>query len=277
MSLVFKDWQASGDAAIIKPAALNSSLAEVGKQGMRLEAVKVLQLSENTAILLARAIPLKTDKASKDALAAYWFKRDGERWMLDARQDVMDWLASAYEIKSMKRLELALDSQAVLIEYDRPGFREHNLSGRLYLLRQQTLRSLLPDNQDFMLEKNAYNSSDCLDRIKSAPGKPVRIELNDRDGVTGNCLAIEASLQIKPGKGSFPDIAINTRAKTIEYRKVREFENPDDMQSYTVFDVIADSLRASELYRYNASKQQYQLLSGKKLLPAWYQQYEDQK
>ncbi|MFZ6872366.1 hypothetical protein ACO0LF_09900 [Undibacterium sp. Di27W] len=269
MKLVFKGWQAD---SIVKRPILKIQDDGFNKNGMYLAPVKVLKLADDRAVMLCRAIPEDTGKISRDVLAAYWFKRDGEKWLLEARQDEIDSLRSVQEIKTVKIMELASAKQGLLIEYSQSQRGETDVLARLYMLRQHQITTLLPENRDFMLLMKELNHADCSRRMKKAPGKPERVRLNDREGRDGNCLDIQVRLQLKPGKDLPGDIVLSANAKMFEYREIERHDLPDASGEYfTTYEVIPRTSRSAMVYRYDEAKGKYQIISDiKSFLPDWY-------
>ncbi|PXX43785.1 hypothetical protein DFR42_10353 [Undibacterium pigrum] len=271
MKLVFKGWQAD---SIVKRPILKIQDDGFNKNGMYLAPVKVLKLADDRAVLLTRAIPEDTGKISRDVLAAYWFKRDGEKWLLEARQDDIDSLRSVQEIKAVKIIELAPARQGLLIEYSQSQRGETDVLARLYMLRQHQITTLLPENQDFMLLMKEFNHADCTRRMKKAPGKPERVRLNDREGRDGNCLDIQVKLELKPGKDLPGEIVLSANAKMFEYREIERHDLPDANGEYfTSYEVIPSAPRSTMVFHYDEAKGKYQRVSGSRsFLPDWYRE-----
>ncbi|MES2037887.1 MAG: hypothetical protein V4495_08625 [Pseudomonadota bacterium] len=271
MKLVFKGWQAD---SIVKRPILKIQDDEFNKGGMYLTPVKVLRLGDDRAVMLTRAIPLDTGKISRDVLAAYWFKRDAEKWVLEARQDDIDTLRSMQKINTVKIMELAPAKQGLLIEYGESHRGETGVFARLYMLAQHQMTVLIPENQDVLLGMKELNHADCIRRMKKAPGKPERVRLNDREGRDGNCLDIQVKLQLKPGKDLPGDIVLSSSAKMFEYREIEHQDIPDASGEYfTTYEVIPSTPRSTTVFRYDEAKGKYQVISGSKsFLPDWYRE-----
>lgn len=276
MKLVFKGWQKEGKNSIVKPPILKIQDGDISKKGMELEPVKVFKLDEKRAMMLVKATPTSVDQVSRDVLAAYWFKRDGEKWLLEARQDEIDTLLSKHEIKQVKLVDLATSTQGLLLEYGGHQHQEKSSWTRLFKVGQHQLISMLAENEDFLSSMNAFNNADCLARMKKGLGKPERLRLNDRDGKSGNCLDIKVKLQIKPGKTSPGEIVLSSNAKMVEYREITPevtTSNDDGGEPYTTYEVIPSTPRSSMVYRFDEAKGKYQFVSGSKtFLPDWYRE-----
>ncbi|MFZ6777488.1 hypothetical protein ACO0LD_11730 [Undibacterium sp. Ji83W] len=271
MKLVFKGWEAN---SIVERPILKVQDDGFNTKGMYLTPVKVFRLGDDRAVMLTRAIPLNTGKISIDVLAAYWFKRDGEKWLLEARQDEIDTLRSLQKIETVKIMELAPAKQGLLIEYSESHRGETGIFAQLYMLAQHHVTGLIPENQDVLLTMKERNHADCIRRMKKAPGKPERVRLNDREGRDGNCLDIQVTLQLKPGKDLPGDIVLSANAKMFEYREIERHDIPDASGEYfTSYEVIPSALRSSMVFQYDEAKGKYQRVSGgKSFLPEWYRE-----
>ncbi len=276
MKLVFKGWQKDGENSIVKPPILKIQDGEISQKGMELAPLKVFKLDENRAMMLVKASPREVDQVSRDVLAAYWFKRDGEKWLLEARQDEIDTLLSKHEIKLIKLVDLAPTTQGLLLEYGGYEHQEKSAWTRLYKVGQHQLISMLAENEDFLSSMSAFNNADCIARMKKGLGQPEHLRLNDRDGKSGHCLDIKVKLQIKPGKTTPGEIVLSSNAKMVEYREIapEEMSNADDgSEPYTTYEVIPSSPHSTMIYRFDEGKGKYQLVSGNKsFLPDWYRE-----
>lgn len=86
-ALVFKDWKPAEKDKPVGHPVIRMDKERKDKEQMKLCPLQVQRQGDDSAVLLLAAEPLIAGHGTPGVLSAYCFKRTGDRWSLDERQD----------------------------------------------------------------------------------------------------------------------------------------------------------------------------------------------
>ncbi|MFZ6657331.1 hypothetical protein [Undibacterium sp. TJN19] len=216
MRLVFKGWDSSQQKSIVKAPQLKVEIPALAVQGMRMDALQVVRLNEDIAVLLVKGEALQpislnngpassavsaaaaaaaaaasltsapsTTSASmvQTLLAAYWFQRRGEAWSLVNRQDVVEWLTPVGPTGDSKIIELFPGNFALALEHaqlQKAGQKtEQNNWLSLYRITSDKVSLMLEKDKDLELAQHVESAPECTSMMRPTKGKHARLHVHD--------------------------------------------------------------------------------------------------
>lgn len=274
MRLVFKGWDGEQNA-VVKPPLLKAefpvSVSASLQVGLRMDALQVQRMNEDSAVLLVKGDALDAGKPT--LLAAYWFHRRGEAWSLVSRQDVIEWLENAGRqsaIGNTRIVELFPGQYALALEHNqlKPG----GTSSRLLLFRLDTdnLVPLLEKGSEPDLLVHEESGPECVSIIRNAStasnphskGKHMRLRLRETEPEPPNCYDYLAKWDIVTGTTAPGDITLNFADKHYHYQEIAHtIDNDGERTSSYELQVI--SQKGRKLFRFDADRQKYMIVPDK--------------
>ncbi|MFZ6875840.1 hypothetical protein ACO0LF_27540 [Undibacterium sp. Di27W] len=264
MRLVFKGWDVADDKAIVKApqlkAELPASAKPVAELALRMHALHVQKLAEDTAVLLVKGEPLES--GLPNLIAAYWFQRRGEAWSLTNRQDVVEWLAPDGRISKTSLVELFPGEFALAIEHSHVEKNEVNIWLRLLRIEADKISPLFDKSKDPDLVRHFESGPECEGLMRAGKGKHLRLHLRDSDPAPPHCHDYLARWQLSPGTTMPGPLLLEFSGKIISYREVSHGTDSTG-ERLTGYDLLITPLLGKIKLVFDPATQQYVLQNDK--------------
>ncbi|MFZ6768760.1 hypothetical protein ACO0LM_17015 [Undibacterium sp. Di26W] len=274
MRLVFKGWDGEQNA-IVRPPQLKAefpvSVPADSQTGLRMDALQVQRLNEDSAVLLVKGDAL--DAGMPTLLAAYWFRRRGEAWSLVSRQDVIEWLDSAGRdsaIGNTRIVELFPGQFALALEHSplKQGLARTRLL--LFRLDADNLVPLLEKGSEPDLTVHEESGPECVNIIRNTgnassahtKGKHIRLRLRETEAEPPHCYDYLAKWDIAMGGNTPGDITLNFADKHYRYQEIAHTVDNDGERTSS-YELQVSAQKGKKLFRFNAEQQKYVIVPDK--------------
>jgi hypothetical protein len=267
-TLVFAGW--SPAATIVQNSKLKLADSLMSRDGLNITPIQVVLISDNCAILLTKGEPLSAGHISGALLGAYWFKRVGDEWSLERRQDEIAWLGSSGNFGDVHAVLLSPQYHALLVEFDWDGMGQENRWFTVFGLGADKVTNLLDRNDDIHLSQHVFGTipeADCDELLKHPPLKPIRVtdsSIERDEGRVQDCLDLKANWSIVPGKNALADIHVNQVREMSNHRVVKSVSDENGNGSIT-YELKFGTRRSQLIFHFDEKLGRYRLISGRDL------------
>ncbi|MBC3918081.1 hypothetical protein H8L32_11385 [Undibacterium sp. CY18W] len=274
MRLVFKGWDGEQNA-VVKPPLLKAefpvSVSASLQAGLRMDALQVQRLNEDSAVLLVKGDTLDAGKPT--LLAAYWFHRRGEAWSLVSRQDVIEWLDNNGRnsaIGNTSIIELFPGQFALALEHSQ--LKQGVASTRLLLFRidANNLVPMLDKTNGLDLAVHEESGPECVNIIRNANtassaharGRHVRLRVHENEAEPPNCHDYLAKWDIAMGSTAPGDITLNFADKHYRYQELAHTMDNEGERTST-YELQVSAQKGKKLFHFDADQQKYVVVPDK--------------
>ncbi|MFZ6744003.1 hypothetical protein ACO0LC_12295 [Undibacterium sp. JH2W] len=264
-ALVFKDWKPAEKDKAIEHPFIKLNPDHKGKEQMLLRPLHVLKLNDSRAVLLLAAEPVGAWHGMPGVLSAYWFKRTGENWSLDKRQEEVDFLGIFGRFDDTSLHELWPGHFALAVYSHQAGGGEEGTNLSLFKIDEQQVSTITSEG-GLMISSSTEGTLGCEERMKQVPGKKLRKRYNDIETQPVQCYDLKTTWSIKKGQTAPGDLMLETSARIFSNKEIGQDADPDG-ESYINYELTAQRKHDKQVFHYDPAAGVYQLHSRKKLLP----------
>ncbi|MFZ6874990.1 hypothetical protein ACO0LF_23250 [Undibacterium sp. Di27W] len=266
-ALVFKDWKPTERDKPIEHPFIKMNAEGKDKEQMKLRPLQVLKLNDSRAVLLLAAEPVIAGHSTPGVLSAYWFKRTGDSWSLDKRQEEVAMLGIFGHFADTSLHELWPGHFALAVYSNQAGGGQESQSLSLYKIDEQGVSSMVKDDA-LLLDMSTEGTQGCDERMQQVPGKKMRKRFNDLETQPVQCYDLKTKWSIKKGEAAPGDLLLESSARIFSNKEIGQDADRDG-ESYINYEFTAQARHDKQVFRYDAAKGGYQLDGRKNLLPDW--------
>ncbi|WP_035052044.1 hypothetical protein [Andreprevotia chitinilytica] len=283
MQVVFPAWQdgkrnvalAVADDSDQKASATAASQPATAQRWFTLDPDQVVRLAEDRAVLITTGSEVDEHGASlaghpsPGLISAYWFKRDGERWIADGSQNEVDWIGFSGTPGKTQVVKLSANRFALSAE---PSSCWQGYCGTWFALYELGAHKVTPLLKEEALASDNINamSVDCEPVLKRPAGSVDQHE--EEDATRHECYSVTGQWHIqagKSGKDQPGDLVIDFLSRT-EHLKTLKAAEEDEDGNVTSQALVASTIEHSKqraLYRYQNGS--YKRVSGTNPVPSF--------
>lgn len=261
LRLVFKGWDGNSENAIVTApqlkAELPASVQASAPLALRMQALHVQRLNENSAVLLVKGEP--TEPGLPTLLAAYWFQRRAEAWSLTSRQDVVEWLGHSGRISKTSIVELFPGNFALAVEHSTVDNNEVMIVLQLFRLETDKLTPMLDKGKQVELLRHYESGPECENMMHPPKGKHsrMRLHLNENEAGPPNCYDYMAKWEISPGDDAPGLLTVDYAGKTYRYQEVAQTTDGNGERTIT-YDLQVGGQKGRKKLVFDTVSQKYQ-------------------
>jgi hypothetical protein len=237
MVTLFPQWTEKVPHATLMVSEDNKKTAPPSAEDFEIHPDQVVRLSEDRAVMITAAAPLDENGKAQDStgtqglLSAFWFKRDGDVWLPDGRQDQVDWVgthgnAGGGYVAQLGGKFVMTAGGALCTQ----GYCSSWLD--VYALGPDKVSKLTKESIE--LESDNEGVVDCTEAFEQPDGKPVR---HEEGGSRQACFRSESKWTWDKSGGALLRLVLNITNTT---------ETRTEVEQASAVDGDSDAADASE-------------------------------